>query len=144
MCLALALTHTMTCLLPNRIRQLVGTVGLSMARKATMASWVGNQLALIVMKSASANGDVLRWKRASIQTSAKLLRLATYRCWRRLGVSVWGGEGGGAVKDDPVALVAATWGAYWGCCLNRARTVRAPCAHRASFCVFCVHQIHNA
>ena len=32
----------------------------------------------------------------------------------------------------------------WGCCLNRARTVRAPCAHRASFCVFCVHQIHNA
>ena len=31
-----------------------------------------------------------------------------------------------------------------GCCLNRARTVHAPCAHRASFCVFYVHQIHNA
>ena len=35
-------------------------------------------------------------------------------------------------------------GTLGGCCLNRARTVRAPCTHRASFCVFCVHQIHNA
>ena len=39
---------------------------------------------------------------------------------------------------------AAAAAAHWGCCLNRARTVHAPCAHRATFCVFYVHQIHNA
>ena len=33
-------------------------------------------------------------------------------------------------------------------CQNRSFASRGvlpePCAHRASFCVFCVHQIHNA
>ena len=41
-------------------------------------------------------------------------------------------------------VLCCTGAVLWGCCLNRARTVHAPCAHRASFCVFYVHQIHNA